>query len=122
MPPTDAFFFIAHHNNAAMGGMKVDPSFRWNPHGTTIKATFEPQRSMGYRKAVDRLRLTTVGETRTEVTVQESLAGPLPTLLFSSDKPRADHDAMLAGGCRRIPDPGGSLTVHPRYLNWIIWR
>ncbi|WP_328407051.1 SRPBCC domain-containing protein [Nocardia sp. NBC_00403] len=88
-----------------LGEMKVDASFRWNLHGTTIKATFatiEPQRelawtgvSMGCMKAVDRLRLTPLSETRTEVTMEESLAGPLLTLFFSSEKLRAGHDAML---------------------------
>jgi hypothetical protein len=88
-----------------LGEMKVDASFRWKLHGSTIEATFAtitPYRelawtgvSMGCMKAVDRLRLTPVGETRTEVTMEESLAGPLLTLFFSSDKLRAGHDAML---------------------------
>ncbi|MFB7718146.1 SRPBCC domain-containing protein [Nocardia sp. NPDC056100] len=88
-----------------LGELRVDAPFRWKLHGSTIKAVFAtvvPERelawtgvSMGCMKAVDRMRLSPLGEHRTEVTMEESLAGPLLTLFFSSEKLRAGHDAML---------------------------
>ncbi|MGW4720291.1 SRPBCC domain-containing protein [Nocardia sp. NPDC004260] len=89
-----------------LGELQVDAPFRWKLHGSTINAVFAtiiPERelawtgvSMGCMKAVDRMLLTPLGEHRTEVTMEESLAGPLLTLFFNSEKLRAGHDSMLA--------------------------
>lgn len=89
-----------------LGEMRVDAPFRWKLHSSTINAVFAtitPERelawtgvSMGCMKAVDRMLLARLGEHRTEVTMEESLAGPLLTLFFDSEKLRAGHDAMLA--------------------------
>ncbi|SEG96048.1 Polyketide cyclase / dehydrase and lipid transport [Nonomuraea solani] len=88
-----------------LGEMKPDAPFRWNIRGQAIKSTFavvEPERelawtgvAMGYVKAIDRMRLEAAGDGRTRVTIEESMAGPLLTLFYSSAKLRKGHEDML---------------------------
>ncbi|WP_153807228.1 SRPBCC domain-containing protein [Nocardia sp. SYP-A9097] len=89
-----------------LGEIRVDAPFVWKLHSSKIKAVFAtvtPERelawtgvSMGIMKAIDRLLLVPESANRTRVTMEESLAGPLLPLFFTSEKLRAGHDAMLA--------------------------
>lgn len=85
--------------------LQVDAPFRWTLNGMPIKAVFatiEPEReiawtgvALGCMRAVDRMRFEALEGGRTRVAMEESLAGPLLSLFFTSDKLRAGHDRML---------------------------
>lgn len=82
-----------------------DTPFTWKLNGATIRSTFalvDPQRGLAWTgisfgfKAVDLHLLEPVNESRTRVTIAESLGGPLLSLLYSSAKLRANHEKWLA--------------------------
>ncbi|MEV4123862.1 SRPBCC domain-containing protein [Nocardia sp. NPDC049707] len=89
-----------------IGNIEVDAEFRWVLNGMRIKAVFatvDPEREIawtgvafGCMRAIDRMRFEALGENRTRVTMEESLAGPLLSSFFTSEKLRAGHEQMLS--------------------------
>ncbi|RJO78471.1 SRPBCC domain-containing protein [Nocardia panacis] len=88
-----------------LDAVEVDAEFRWVINGMRIKALFatvDPEReiawtgvALGCMRAIDRIRFEALDDGRTRVTMQESLAGPLLTSFYSSEKLRAGHEEML---------------------------
>jgi hypothetical protein len=88
-----------------LGAVRPDASFRWKIGGAPIRSTFAvvtPDRELSWTgrflafKAVDRHLLRPTGPGRTEVTMAESMAGPLLPLLYNTAKLRAGHERWLA--------------------------
>jgi hypothetical protein len=88
-----------------LGEMRPDATFRWKIRGSAIKSTFavvKPEReltwtgvAMGCMKAIDRMRLSETAEGQTQVTIEESMSGPLLTLFYSTAKLREGHEDLL---------------------------
>jgi hypothetical protein len=79
-------------------------AFRWRLRRARIRSTFavvEPERELTWTgtvlgfKAVDRHLLEPLDGGRTRVAIQESLAGPLLPLFYSTARLRAGHEEWL---------------------------
>ncbi|MEV7908190.1 SRPBCC domain-containing protein [Streptomyces anulatus] len=92
------------HEILELGEMAPGAEFRWRLGKVRISSRFAvvaPGRELtwsgrvfGY-KAVDQQVLEALPGGRTRVTMRESLAGPLVSLLFGADRLRAGHDRYL---------------------------
>jgi hypothetical protein len=88
----------------AVNEVHPDATFTWRLNGVTIQSKFavvDPERELtwtgrffGYR-AVDRQTLNDLGGGRTRVTLEESLAGPLLSLLYPAAKLKENHEKWL---------------------------
>ncbi len=98
----------------SLGEVRPDAVMRWKLGGTTIRSTFAvvaPERELtwtgrvlGY-KAVDQHLVEPAGDGHTEVTIRESLAGPLLPLLFSQARLHAQHQRWLTDLKTRVEQP-----------------
>jgi hypothetical protein len=84
--------------------IRPDTKFKWKLNGATIQSTFavvDNQRELNWTgiffgfKAVDRIILEPLDGGGTRVLIEESLAGPLLPLLYSSAKLRTNHVRWL---------------------------
>ncbi|GIH74440.1 SRPBCC domain-containing protein [Planobispora longispora] len=88
-----------------LGAVRPGAPFRWRLNGVPLRSRFAvvaPGRELTWTgvflayKAVDRHVLEPLEDGRTRVTVEESFAGPLASLVYSEDKLRANHERWLA--------------------------
>ena len=87
-----------------LGEVRPGAPMRWKLGGLTMRSTFAvvnpgheltwTGRFLGY-KAVDQHLLEPAGNGRTTVTIRESLAGPLLTLLYRPSQLQAGHQRWL---------------------------
>lgn len=88
-----------------------DTSFTWRLNGVAIRSTIgvvDCGRELNWTgaflwfRAVERYVIEALGATLTQVTLGESLAGPLLPLFYSSRQLQANHERWLAAFKRRV--------------------
>ena len=101
---------------AHVSGVRPDATFRWNLNGVEIRAAFavvDPPIELAWTgrfliyRAIDRVLLAALEAQRTSVTFEESLAGPLLSILYRSAQLRANHERFLTS-LKKVAERAGA--------------